>query len=54
MRIWVVSRNGTPCAVFSTAGSAKDYVDGRGRANTHHIRWFVLDACDEHLTRRLR
>jgi hypothetical protein len=43
-----------PCAVFSTAGSAKDYVDGSRRANAHDISWFVLDACDEHHTRRLR
>jgi hypothetical protein len=53
MRIWVVSSNGMPCAVFSTAGSAQDYIDGRGSANSHDISWFVLDACDDHCTQRV-
>jgi hypothetical protein len=54
MRVWVVSRNGAPCAVFSTAGRAKEYVDGSGRASAHDVRWFVLDADDDRHVRRLR
>jgi hypothetical protein len=45
MRIWVVSSGGVPRAVFSTAGSAKDYIDGC--ASHHDVSWFVLDACDD-------
>jgi hypothetical protein len=51
MRIWVVSRSGAPCAVFSTAGSAKDYIDGC--ASQHDVSWFVLDACDDRYTQRV-
>jgi hypothetical protein len=53
MRIWVVSSNGTPCATFSTAGSAQDYIDGCGCASSHDISWFVLDACDDRHTQRV-
>jgi hypothetical protein len=51
MRIWVVSCNGAPCAVFSTAGSAKDYIDGC--ASQHDVSWFVLDACDDRYAQRV-
>jgi hypothetical protein len=52
MRIWVVSRNGTPRAVFSTAGGANDYVAGSGSTSRCDVQWFVLDACDDHDTQR--
>ena len=45
MQIWVVCRNGRPSAVFSTAGSANEFVAGNGGATSCDAKWFILDAC---------
>jgi len=45
MRIWLVSREGRPRAVFSTAGDARDYMTDNGGATYCQIECLVLDAC---------
>ena len=44
MRIWVVSRDGHPAAVFSSAGSASDYAAEHGGPSCLEINWLILDA----------
>jgi len=45
MRIWLVSREGRPRAVFSTAGDASEYVADNGGAICCDVHCLVLDAC---------
>ena len=44
MRIWLVSREGRPRAVFSTATDARDYVADNGGTIHCDVECLVLDA----------
>jgi len=45
MRIWLVSREGHPRALFSTAADANDYVADNGGAKSCDVQCLVLDSC---------
>ena len=45
MRIWLVSRDGRPRAVFSTAGDANDYAADNGGTTCCAVQCLILDAC---------
>jgi hypothetical protein len=51
MRIWIVSRAGHPVAVFSTAGSATDYVSEHGGEAGCDVLYLILDADSSHAAR---
>jgi hypothetical protein len=51
MRIWIVSRDGHPAAVFLSAGSASDYASEHGDQSSFDIRWLILDAESSHVQR---
>ena len=44
MRIWLVSREGHPRALFSTAADANDYVADNGGAKSCDVQCLVLDS----------